>query len=62
MRKVEILPENYKPTKAELEEPVHINADPFEVAGAVAQSVSVTTKSIQQHRAKLRERRKRKKK
>ena len=59
MRTVEILPENYKPTKAESEEPVHINAAPLAVAGAVAQAVNVEYKSIQKHRAKLREQRRR---
>ena len=62
MRTVEILPENYKPTKAELEESVHIDADPLAVACAVAQSVNITHKPTAKHRAELREQRKRKKK
>ena len=62
MRTVKILPENYKPTKAELEEPVHIDADPLAVSGAVTQGVNIKHISTNKHRAKLREQRKRKKK
>lgn len=54
---MEILPVSYKPTKAELEEDLRIDAAPEEVALALMQNVTVVDKSMGKHRSELRARR-----
>lgn len=51
---VELLPERYSPTKAELEEDVSIDASPFDVARALTRPVRVVEKSVRKHRAERR--------
>lgn len=52
-RTVEILPETYKPTKAELEEDLGIDASPQKIARALMQPVKVVEKSVEKHRAQI---------
>ena len=42
-REVHVKPTTYQPSKAELEEPIHLDATPEELARAVMQPVTVIT-------------------
>lgn len=45
-----LLPESYKPTQKELAEDLRIDANPTDVASAVAGPVNVIEKSVSEHR------------
>ncbi len=49
-REIELLPNEYQPSKAELEERVHIPATPETVAKALMRPATVRTKDVQVHK------------
>lgn len=48
---IEILPSDYEPTQAEMNEVFSIDATPEELAKAVVQPVNVQRKSVSEHKS-----------
>ncbi len=50
-RDIEILPSDYEPTQAEMNEVFSVNATPEALAKAVMRSVNVQRKSVSEHKS-----------